>query len=369
MYYVRNSSNTLISGIIQNRSISQIDSKTKKNLIQSNKTKPQTNNQQPNKPYFSKLDIDVKKVSNGLSMGKQYLRTETSNNTIKSLMKFRKKTEFQVSIDNNANKTSANFFKSNPNLTQIDEKESFQKIKNVENITNLQNKICERNVHTSQGFRIKQLSIEYMNQLQSNYCNRAENLKKSRELKEKMMISDPFFLKKPDFAEDKFRKERENCLNGTKTNYYNSDVFLSKPFDLVNDKTIDKFIIANHNQKFYSSSNKSRSEWSPQNSKTNLLNHTSVPYSIFNEGVKTFVKTKEEIFKERNDSPAKKQKSLGEFADLVRVYSPNPNKEYLSALEKSTTTFHRNSNICANYHNLHRLYGSLCEKPFVKKTN
>jgi hypothetical protein len=64
MYYVRNSSNTLISGIIQNRSISQIDSKTKKNLIQSNKTKTQTNNQQSNKPYFSKLDIDIKKVSN-----------------------------------------------------------------------------------------------------------------------------------------------------------------------------------------------------------------------------------------------------------------------------------------------------------------
>jgi hypothetical protein len=302
-------------------------------------------------------------------MDKQYLITENSKNTVKSLINFRKKVEFQDSINKNANKTSANFFKSDKNFSQIDEKESFHKINNVENKTNLKTNICERNVHTSQGFRIKQLSIEYMNQLQSNYCNRAENIKISRELKEKMRVSDPFFLKKPDFVEDKFRKERENCLNATKTNYFKSDVFLLKPFDLLNDKTIDKFIIANHNQKFYSSSNKSRSEWSPQNSKTNLLNHTSVPYSLFNEGVKTFVKTKEEIFKERNYSPAKKQKSLGEFADLVRVFSPNPNKDYLSALEKSSTSFHRNSNICANYHNLHRLYGSLCQKPFVKKTN
>ena len=125
----------------------------------------------------------------------------------------------------------------------------------------------------------------------------------------------------------------------------------------------------NNNTKFYGATNSSNSQWSPKNSKLNLVNHTSVPYSIFNVGVKSFTKTKEEISKEYEYSPARKQKSLGEFADLIRVFSPNPNKAYIAALERSSTAFHKKSNICSNYQDLHRLYGSLCDKPFVKKMN
>jgi hypothetical protein len=79
------------------------------------------------------------------------------------------------------------------------------------------------------------------------------------------------------------------------------------------------------------------------------------------------MKTKEEIYKEHNGSPANRQKSLCEFIDLARVFSPNENKEYMKALQKSNTAFNTNSNICANYQDLHKMYGSLCEKPFVKK--
>ena len=79
------------------------------------------------------------------------------------------------------------------------------------------------------------------------------------------------------------------------------------------------------------------------------------------------MKTKEEIYQEHNGSPANRQKALCEYIDLNRVACPNPNKEYLKAFNASNTAFNKSSNICANYQDLHKMYGSLCEKPFVKK--
>lgn len=367
MYYVRNTSNSLMIDNFQNRSTSQLNLKSTKNMYLPNKTYVQNNeNNYSKKPYFSKLDVDIKKISNGLSMKKQYLKTENLDEMTKTENKIRKDFDEEIiQNDKIAVKTSTNFFKSDSKLPQVDDNKTTQKT-HILKTDNYNPK--ERNIHTSQGFNLKNYNIQYINQLQANFQNRADNVKKCKELKEKMRESDPFFLKKKtDQNQEKFIKQRENYLNDSKMNFYNSDIFQMKPFNLVTDKTIDKYIIANNNIRFYGSSNPSKSEWSPKNSKLNLVNHTSVPYSIFNPEVKSFVKTKEEIAREYSNSPAKKQKSLGEFADLVRVFSPNPNKEYLAALNTSNNVFYKNSNICANYQNLHRMYGSLCDKPFVKK--
>jgi hypothetical protein len=186
-------------------------------------------------------------------------------------------------------------------------------------------------------------------------------------MKEKMRDSDPFFLRRIEISDLKFIKQREEALSSSRLNYNDSDVFFSKPFDFASDKSIDKKLLIDNHLKFYGSANLSKSEWAPKNSKTNLVNHTNVRYNILNSTVKSFVKTKEEIYKEHNGSPANRQKSLCEFIDLARVFSPNPNKEYLNALRMSGSTFNKSSNICANYQDLHRTYGSLCEKPFTKK--
>jgi len=216
---------------------------------------------------------------------------------------------------------------------------------------------------------LKKENIEYERKLHTSHATRGENIRKVRQLKEKMQESDPFFMKRYDTSNEKFIKERENNLSSNKPNYYDSDIFNQKEFDLSKDKSVDKHIFADTRRKIYGTFYPSNSEWSPKNSKINLMNHGSVPFSIFNPNMKSFVKTKDEISQDHNGSPANKQKALCEFIDLARVFAPNPNKEWLNSFQKSDQAFHKNSNICANYQNLHRMYGSLCDKPFVKKIN
>lgn len=361
MYYVRNTSNSLMFDN-NNRRSSHLNIKTSKNVLIPRSSLKKNDVSASFKPYFSKLDVDIRKVSNGPCMKQQYLKTENFETLCNNDNKIRKEFREELKNENKSLQTSTNFFKKNPNLPKVDTIQNNHYLRTENDVPK------ERNLHTSQGFDLKNYNTHYINDLQANFNNRAENIKKCKELKEKMRESDPFFQKKKtDSNQDKFLKDKEKYLNASKMNYYNTDIFQMKPLDIATDKTIDKFVIAKSNIRLYGSSNSSNSEWSPKNSKLNLVNHTSVPYCLFNPGVKSFVKTKEEISKEYTNSPAKKQKSLGEFADLVRVFSPNPNKEYLSALQLSNKAFQKNSNICANYQNLHRMYGSLCDKPFVKK--
>ena len=369
MYYVRNSTNTLIQAINQNRSNSQFNPKTSKNTTYLKKSKLSNKNESEKKPYFSNLDIDIKKLSNGLSMDQNYNRTNMTktNNFLKTTTKVNSTIR---AVDEQTNEkvnfqTTRNFFPSRETPLQLDEncnktkKDSFR-------LNSTKNEALQRNLHSSQGFPIKEHSMNYERILKTSHANREENFKISRELKEKNKESDPFFLKKYDFAEEKYNKERENGLNAKKPNYYDSDVFFSKDFNANKDKSYDKFIISQQN-KFYGITNTSKSEWSPKNSKTNLLNHTSVPFSIFNANVKSFMKSKDEIMKEHNGSPANRQKSICEFIDLTRVFCPNPNKDYLNALQKSSSAFQRTSNICASFQNVKSEYESIIKNPFFKK--
>jgi len=310
--------------------------------------------------------VDIKKVSNGTSMDKQYARAEKScEHFSKTITKFGETLKKSAEIPQNTLKTSLNFFNPKENLPNLscNSKQVTPRSAAQENNDNKQ-----RTVFSSQGrFNIKHENIEYERKLHTSHANRHEDMGKMQKIKENMRKSDPFFLDKFDSSNERFIRERERNLLSTKPNYHESDVFFSKEFDKTKDKSIDKHLIAENKVKIYGCANLSKSEWSPKNSKINLLNHTSVPFSIFNASVKSFVKTKDEISRDHNGSPANRQKALNEYIDLARVFHPNPNKEYLNALNNSSTAFHKNSNICANYQDLHRMYGSLCDKPFVKK--
>lgn len=337
MYYVRNSSNTLLNAISQNRSQSQFNQKTTKNLSINKKSKLHDKRENDPKPYFSNLDVDIKKISNGGSMEKNFARNyNKANNFLTKMTKIDGHSE-ELKNDNNWMKTAKNFSKSNEGLALINDNND-SKIA-PHNLYLINDQIPQRNIHSSQGFSIKQETIDYERKLKTSHDNRGENMRKSRELKNKNYESDPFFIKKYDFADEKYNIQRETSLKSSKPNYYESNVFFSKDKSKVND------MISQKNSQFYGITNTSKSEWCPKNSKTNLLNHTSVPFSIFNANTKSFIKTKEEIFQENNGNPAHKQKSLCEFIDLTRVFCPNPNKDFLKAFQKSTSAFHKKSKI------------------------
>jgi len=224
-----------------------------------------------------------------------------------------------------------------------------------------------RNIHTANPlFNLKEEVRDYERKLHTSHTSRGLELKKVKEIKIKMQASDPFFREKYDYNDDKFNKEKQIFIK-TKKDKFDSNIFFNKEIeDVRKGKSIDKFILSNTTNKIYGINSSSRSEWSPKNSKFSLLNHTSVPFSVLNSGVKSFSKTKGEIYELSGENAANKQKAICEFIDVARVFHPNPNKEYLNAL-KSKNPFNQNSNICSNYLNLHRMYGSLCENPFVKK--
>ena len=375
MYYVRNSSNTIFNAISQNRSNSQFNNKTGKSITLLKKPKIPVKSEIEKMPYFSISDVDIKKISNGTSLEKQYVRTEKSiqkSNFSKTMTKFKEfpNPKDSVEITNNENnivlKTSVNFFKPKESKELPQLKDMNNNKNNLKNEDNDGEKTVNKS-YGFNGFNMKQENIDYNRKLHTSNSNRIENVRISQQLKAKMIDSDPFFVKKQDSSNEKFLKIRENNLKAEKINYFESDVFNMKDFDIKKEKSIDKYILTREKVKLYGSSNASKSEWCPKNINTNLLNHTSVPYSIFNSNNKSFVKTKQEIYVENNGSPANRQKSICEFIDLARVFCPNSNKEYLNALQKSSSAFHKTSDICANFQDLHKLYRPLCEKPFVKK--
>ena len=356
MYYVRYPSNTLSNALSQNKETFKT---TKKNPTLLKKSKMLTKKDTKDKKPFSMLDVDIKKVSNGTKMEKQYVREEKSkvNDTNHPFNKFNETFE----KDNQAFKTSTGFYK-----TKEERLPHMQESEMKRGITTPMNS-SHQNIHSLQGNNIKEINEEYVRRIYTSHANRQESHRKAKDIKDKMRASDPFFQKGTDVSNEGFVKQRERNLVSSKPNYYRSDIFNSKEFDLFKDKSIDKFIIANPIAKGFTSTSPSRSEWSPKNSKINLFNHTSVPYSVLNSNMKSFVKTKEEIYQDHNGSPANRQKALCEFIDLARVSTANPNKEYLNAFNSSSRAFHKSSNICSNYQDLHRMYGSLCERPFVKK--
>ena len=188
------------------------------------------------------------------------------------------------------------------------------------------------------------------------------------ELKRKNYESDIFFNKKTEKINENFNVIRDKYHKIKGIDFQDSDVFMIKNNKTALNKNGEKYLNVDRKNKLFNVSSKSNSEWQPKNSYPSLLNHASTNYHILNPAVKHISKTREQIIKESDSfNPVYRQKSLCEFIDLTRVGVPNPNKEFLSAFKKSSNVFARNSNLCATYMDIHRLYKDISDKPFVKK--
>ena len=208
-------------------------------------------------------------------------------------------------------------------------------------------------------FNIKQETMDYRSKLKTSYASRQEVLNTVKHSHKRMFESDLFF-ERPVSIKEKISSPKK--ADGQQE----SDIFFKKAFDKVKEKTEE---YTNYtNKKINLINNNSNSDWVPKVAKTSMFNHSSIPFSMLCSEVKSFSKTKEQILKETNSKHVhNRPKSLCEYFDLTRVYSPNENAEYMKVFKTSNKVFQKKSNLCTNFLNLHGFYNSICTKPFVKK--
>jgi hypothetical protein len=132
-------------------------------------------------------------------------------------------------------------------------------------------------------------------------------------------------------------------------------------------KVGESYLFAKAKSSYYGCTTLSNSSWKPQDSIPNLLNYSSVPYSIINPQIKGNSKTRREIISESKFSPINYQKSVCEFTDLIKVSSNNSNKIYIDSLKKDNNIFHVKNEVCNSFGNLSKSYNGLIEKPFYTK--
>ena len=223
--------------------------------------------------------------------------------------------------------------------------------------------------------------LEFERLVKTAHSNRGKDLSTSvgpnlpyvsvKEIKKKQQESDIFFTRKTRNIMENFDKVRESHNKSKGIDYQDSDIFMMKNNPLALQKNAEKYLDAAKKSQVYSSSSRSNSEWQPKNAYASLLNHSSTNYNLLNPEAKNTSRTKGQILIEsqagNNFNPIFKQKSLCEFIDLTRVGVPNPNKEFLSAFNKSKNGFGRESNLCSAYLDLHKMYRGISERPFVKK--
>jgi hypothetical protein len=133
------------------------------------------------------------------------------------------------------------------------------------------------------------------------------------------------------------------------------------------NKSGEKYIAENHT-KIYGAVSGSGSEWVPKINKNNLLNHTSVEYSLLSPAHKNISKTKGQIFKEAENqyNPGYFQKSISEFTDLSRVFGAHKNPIFTEAIQKCQNGFNQMSNICNSYYKTFKSYEGISLKPFTQ---
>jgi hypothetical protein len=223
--------------------------------------------------------------------------------------------------------------------------------------------------------------LEFERLVKTAHSNRGKDLYTSvgpslpyvsvKEIKKKQQESDIFFTRKSRNIMENFDKVRESHNKSKGMDYQDSDIFMMKNNPLALQKNAEKYLDAAKKSQVYSSSSRSNSEWQPKNAYASLLNHSSTNYNLLNPEAKNTSRTKGQILNESHTgnsfNPTFKQKSLCEFIDLTRVGVPNPNKEFLSAFNKSKNGFGRESNLCSAYLDLHKMYRGISERPFVKK--
>jgi hypothetical protein len=299
------------------------------------------------KKLFSLLDIPASKVARSLKMPLQYERPDNINHTIESADSFKE----QMS--------KTNGFDSIFNSKAILER-------NIKTASNSIRPNYNEKVMVQYPPHASNLRISKTSQSQRNF---ADNLpgQNVKEIKKKMQDSDVFFLKKTNAKVDNFNTLKDWYNNKDQTIYNDSDIFLRKDDALSRSKSGEKYFFKKK-EKLYDTTCKSNSEWIDKNLYQTLLGHSSRDYHILNPGIKHISKTRQDIINDTATyNPIYRQKSLCEFIDLNRVGVPNPNKEFLKAFRTSKNAFCKNTNICANYLDIHREYRDLSDRPFVKK--
>ena len=145
--------------------------------------------------------------------------------------------------------------------------------------------------------------------------------------------------------------------------YTDSDIFCIKNNKTSLSKAGEKPIASGAR---YNSATMSGSEWYPKTTKSTLMNHESTNLNILNMGVKGFSRTKTDIFEKEAGFCSNKGKSIAEYVDLFRNFSPNPNKKYLKAFENNKDEFKQTNNVCSQFGNLHQCYKGVSEPPFLR---
>jgi hypothetical protein len=304
--------------------------------------KQQLNNTNINVNNFSLLDIPINKISKGTNLPEQFQRQTSERKTSKPK---------HILTEENETNTNNNF-----------------------NTMTYRDKFIQRNVKTAVRYNGKESFFKEYERHAKTSQSKTRPEKSCfpevsvKEIKLKAQESDIFFNKRTDNIKENFEQVRENYNSRGKPDHINSDIFNLKKDKTANNKNSEKYLDKTNKTVTYNVSSKSNSEWHIKNNYASLFNHCSTKFHILNPHIKNIFKTKEEICEEsKNFNPTFRQKSLCEFIDLTRVGVPNPNKEYLNALNKSKQVFNRDSNICASYLDLQRLYKNLSDPPFVKK--
>ncbi len=221
----------------------------------------------------------------------------------------------------------------------------------------------QRELHkTGPTFHSKEFIEKTLNeQHRLLYTSVAEKTPKTKELKLIYNKSDVFNMQASNPSELPKTIKRNNSTVEQK-DYNDSDIFCTKNNKMSLSKSSEKSSAVVPK---YGITTKSESEWYPKTSKASLVNHESSNLNILNLGVKGIGVTKEDIIKD-GEYCANKKKSIAEYTDLFRNFSPNPNHKYLKCLKGNKNEFKQTSNVCANYGDLFHSYKSAVEHPFLR---
>ena len=176
---------------------------------------------------------------------------------------------------------------------------------------------------------IQNLIKKHTSNLDNSILDR-ENIRKNNS------ESDIFFINKK--YENQFDTEKKTYKKCNSLNLFNPN---KNNQELYNQK---------NNNLRYTSDRESNSFWQPKNKMPSFINYSSSSRHLLNENIKNIGKTKNEIENECHIinpyyNCKYKKNSLCEFLNLTRVFSPNPNKEYLNVFNENSRAFFKKSDI------------------------
>ena len=331
--------------------------KFKSNLFRPSSCKPR---------LYSLLDVKYKNVARGTNVPMQYLRV--SNKQLSEIMN--RKTNAKISYKQKSFITDKKFnttevSKSNTNISNM------KKSKNIK-INIEENNLFNKPAKTERKRHDRWLPKDYENYEKcvkdKKYFKRILNKNNfiscvptvlPKEIKEKSLESDIFFLGPPSSKEYSKKETIENKNYDIKLK---SDIFNRNNDDLTLKKSSEyKLLKEQKNNVIKNSHNlESKSSWAPINNYPTYFNLPSTEYSIISPSSKNFINSREKIKLTRGHNLNLKQKSISEFYNLTknrvggagnfkRSYTENPN------------CFHKENNICTLFLDMRKQYGAICD--------